>query len=100
MTFRRLCLLLTIQCLMGVTAARSQPIQNDPTHTLTIQLENDVLARDSDRYYTAGQRIGYTSPTGALPDGLAAWSRSTFGEGPQRYSLDLSQLIFTPKLTD
>jgi lipid A 3-O-deacylase len=100
MTFRRLCIFLTVPCLLGVTAAAAQPVQNDPTHTLTIQLENDVLARDSDRYYTAGQRIGYTSPTGALPDGLATWSRSTFGDGPQRYSLDLSQLIFTPRLTN
>lgn len=100
MIFRHLRTLLIVPCLMSAAVAAEPPVQNDPTHTVTIQLENDVLARDSDRYYTAGQRIGYTSPTGALPDGLATWSRGMFGDGPQRLSLDLSQLIFTPRLTN
>lgn len=100
MTLRHVCSFLIVPWLAAATAAAAQPVQNDPTHTLTIQLENDVFARDSDRYYTAGQRVGYTSPTGALPDGLATWSRSMFGDGPQRFSLDLSQLIFTPRQTN
>ena len=35
----------------------------DPSSTITMQLENDLLVPNSDRYYTNGVRIGYTSPT-------------------------------------
>jgi lipid A 3-O-deacylase len=104
MTFRNPCSFLfvpiTMVCMIGVTAVRADPVESDPTHTITIRLENDVIAKTSDKYYTAGQGIGYTSPIGALPDPLATWSRGIFGDGPQRYSLDLSQLIFTPRLTN
>jgi hypothetical protein len=79
----------------GVTSAVAQPA-DDPNHTITIQLENDSIPRGTDRYYTSGERIGYTSPTGWLPTPLSDLGHSLLGEGQQRFALDLSQYIFTP----
>ena len=77
----------------------------DPSHVLTLQTENDSIAR-TDRNYTAGIRFGWTSPnvdsTGApfLPDALTGLGNYVWGPGRQRISLDFSNSIFTPKKTD
>lgn len=68
----------------------------DPKHTLTIQLENDFINPGSDKYYTNGFRIAYTSPTGQVPDFLSQFGRSLLGAGQQRLAIELSQHIFTP----
>jgi len=78
-----------------IAAAAAQPLE-DPNHTITIQLENDSSPHGTDMYYTSGERIGYTSPTGQLPGPLYALGRTLLGEGQQRFALDLSQYIFTP----
>ena len=72
---------------------------DDPGHTITIQLENDSTRPGSDYYYTAGQRIAYTSPTGVLPGSIAELGHAWFGAGTQRFGAELSQQIFTPRLT-
>jgi hypothetical protein len=79
----------------GVGIAVAQPA-DDPNHTLTIQLENDSIPRGSDKYYTSGERLGYTSPTGILPAPLSALGHTLLGDGQQRFAFDLSQYIFTP----
>jgi lipid A 3-O-deacylase len=76
-------------------AAWAQPPE-DPGQTLTIQLENDSTRPGSDNYYTSGERIAYTSPTGAVWAPLADLGHTLLGDGQQRFSIDLSQLIFTP----
>ena len=43
------------------TAAAADPLP-DPSHTITIQLENDSTRPGSDNYYTGGERIAYTCP--------------------------------------
>ncbi|MGE4045916.1 MAG: lipid A deacylase LpxR family protein [Acetobacteraceae bacterium] len=71
----------------------------DPSSTLTLQLENDFLVPNSDRYYTNGVRIGYTSPTGKVPDFMNAFGEAVLGPGQRRYGIDLQQYMFTPYLT-
>jgi lipid A 3-O-deacylase len=75
--------------------AAAEPPQ-DPSHAVTIQLENDSTRPGSDNYYTSGERIGYVSPTGALAEPLAAFGHTVLGAGQQRFALELSQNIFTP----
>jgi hypothetical protein len=77
------------------TTARADPLA-DPDHTITIQLENDSTRPGSDNYYTSGERIAYTSPTGQVPGSLAALGHLLLGDGQQRFALELSQNIFTP----
>jgi lipid A 3-O-deacylase len=76
------------------TAVAQPP--DDPDHTLTIQIENDSSRRTSDMYYTSGERLGYTSPTGALPGPLSDLGHTVLGDGQQRFAFELSQYIFTP----
>jgi lipid A 3-O-deacylase len=89
--------LLVASCLLATTAtaAAAEPLP-DPNHTITIQLENDSTRPGSDNYYTSGERIAYTSPTGLLPAPLASFGHALLGAGQQRFALELSQNIFTP----
>jgi hypothetical protein len=91
--------LLLASVLLGAltTGAAAQPPE-DPNHTITIQLENDSTRPGSDNYYTSGERIAYTSPTGLVPGPLAAFGHLVLGDGQQRFALELSQNIFTPLL--
>ena len=89
--------LLMASCLLATmaTAAVADPPE-DPNHTLTIQLENDSTRPGSDNYYTSGERLAYTSPTGLVPGPLAAFGHLLLGDGQQRFALELSQNIFSP----
>lgn len=78
--------------------AHAQPRQ-DPASIYTIQIENDATSTQSgtsDRYYTSGVRLGYTSSTVGVPEFLANASRAVWGDGVQRVSIDISQSLFTP----
>ena len=82
-------------------AARAEPAA-DPGGILTLQIENDAVSTQtgtSDRYYTSGLRLGYTSGTGAMPEFLAGLGRTVWGDGVQRISFDIRQSIFTPRDT-
>ncbi|OYV38414.1 MAG: nitrogen regulation protein NR(I) [Thiomonas sp. 20-64-5] len=61
----------------------------------TLQDENAGAADGSptDRFYVNGLRLGWTSPTGQVPDFLAGIGRSLWGGGQQRISFDLLQQI-------
>jgi hypothetical protein len=91
---KRLWVLVTLP-LWGSIGAAAQPV-DDPNHTITIQLENDSVPRRTDMYYTSGERLAYTSPTGQLPGPLSALGHTLLGEGQQRFASELSQYIFTP----
>jgi len=81
--------------------ARALPPE-DPHGILTLQVENDAVSTrrgTSDEYYTSGLRLGYTTGTNAVPDFLANFGRTVWGNGVQRISFDLSQSIFTPHNT-
>ncbi len=69
----------------------------DPGSIVTIQIENDALSIPStDELYTAGQRLGYVTPTGDLPQFLSQFGQQIFGAGTQRLEFDLQQQIYTP----
>lgn len=81
--------------------ARAEPPQ-DPHGILTLQVENDAVSTrrgTSDEYYTSGLRLGYTTGTNGVPDFLANFGHTVWGDGVQRVSFDLSQSIFTPHNT-
>jgi len=91
--------------LLGATlltpiAARAADPLNDPASIYTVQLENDAFSiPGTDRYYTSGERLGYVSPTGALPGPLESLGHTVFGAGAQRLEIDLQQVIYTPANT-
>jgi len=84
--------------LIGLSTAQAAP-PPDPAGIITVRLENDSTNPGSDRYYTGGWQLGYTSPTGAVPGFLASMGEAVWGPGQQRFAIDLSQLLFTPSFT-
>lgn len=94
---------LSVGVAMGalVAPAYATP-QRDPYGTWTIQGENDAVSTlkgTSDQYYTSGLRAGWTSGTDNLPKPFHDLNRFILGEGVQRISLDVQQLIYTPSAT-
>jgi len=79
-------------------AAAQVPAPADPAAIVTLQDENSSItpSRLTDRYYVNGLRLGYTSPTGAVPDFAANMGHDMWGDGRQRISIDIEQSIFTP----
>lgn len=72
----------------------------DPGNIVTIQIENDALSiPGTDELYTAGERLGYVTPTGVLPDFLSQFGNQIFSDGTQRLEFSLQQVIFTPTNT-
>ncbi len=80
--------------------ARATPPQ-DPNAIFTIQGENDAVSTlkgTSDQYYTAGQRIDFTTGTDdyGVAKPIQALGHFFWGDGVQRVSIGLVQSIFTP----
>lgn len=91
---------------LGLTVVLAAPVMAappaDPASIVTIQVENDAVSTQrgtSDRYYTSGIRLGYTSGTEQLPELLTGFGKFVWGDGVQRVSIDLAQSIFTPRNT-
>jgi len=94
-------------CLLCSAGALAQttptaPPAPDPSGTLSLSIENDVFT-GSDRYYTSGEQLMYSSPSADLPSPLA-WldRRLDFLQGPGavRWGASLSHSIYTPADTD
>ena len=83
--------------LLGAIAARAEPAPDRST-IITGQVENDSIS-GTDRYYTSGVRLGITLPTGDLPGFASDFGHALWGEGQQRLSFDLTQNMFTPRVT-
>ena len=84
--------------LASQSARAQQAPRPDPDSIWTIQVENDAVSTQSgtsDRYYTSGLRLGWTSGADAV-DPVAALGRNVWGEGTTRLSLEISQSLFTP----
>ena len=92
---------LVAAALLPIAAARAEP-QPDPASIITLQGENASITASplSDRFYTNGLLLGWTSPTGLVPDFLANLGHDVWGAGQQRISVDLSQQIYTPANTN
>ena len=89
--------------LAGGGSAGAQPLPPpDPRGAASFVLENDSLklvGRDTDRWYTSGFRLGWSSAEGRLPgplawvdDGLAR----LLGPANTRWRFDFGQNFFTP----
>jgi hypothetical protein len=70
----------------------------DPASIWTLQDENASITAGSppDRFYVNGLRLGWTSPTGQVPNFLADLGHTLWGNGQQRIGFDLEQQIYTP----
>ncbi len=87
--------------LLPFAAAAAEP-QPDPDAIITLQGENASISASNwltDRFYTNGLHLGWTSPTGQVPDFLATLGHTLWGDGQQRIGIDLSQQIYTPANT-
>lgn len=70
----------------------------DAASIWTLQDENASITTGTppDRFYVNGLRLGWTSPTGQVPNFLADLGRTLWGSGQQRIAFDLAQQIYTP----
>jgi lipid A 3-O-deacylase len=90
--------LIATTILLGAVAARAEPPRPDPSTIMTGQVENDSLS-GTDRFYTSGVRLGITLPTGQLPGFASDFGHALWGEGQQRLAFDLTQNMYTPRIT-
>jgi lipid A 3-O-deacylase len=71
--------------------------------TWTLQMENDSFSLgtkgSTDKYYSDGLRLGWTTPTRLVPDSLKGLATSLWGQGETRLSVDVTHQIYTPILT-
>jgi lipid A 3-O-deacylase len=83
--------------LMPVVSANAQPVP-DTASIWTLQGENASISAGTptDRFYTNGLRLGWTSPDGTVPGFLVNLGHTLWGDGQQRVAFDLSQQIYTP----
>lgn len=88
----------------AIGTAPAKPILTpDATAIWTLQDENATItsAKLSDRYYTNGLRLGFTSGTESVPRALQGLGDLVFGQtGQYRYSIDITQQIYTPQDTN
>ncbi len=91
----------TLTALSAVRPAGAAPLPPDPAAIWTSQDENASISSAglTDRYYTNGLRLGYASPTGVLPPILDGLAGSLWGDGQRRYTIDITQQIYTPSNT-
>lgn len=64
----------------------------------SLQWDNSSIAGGSptDRNYTNGLRLGWTSPVGEVPGPMSRLGHLVWGAGEQRLSVGVMQQIFTP----
>ena len=96
MNLRILAVFAAALVLPSVSAQAQAPA--DSASIWTLQDENASISAGTptDRLYVNGLRLGWTSPTSAVPDFLATLGRTLWGSGQQRVAVDLAQQIYTP----
>jgi lipid A 3-O-deacylase len=95
---------LAFTCLLAAGSAKAQPAPlppPDPRAVLNFVTENDSYGlNNSDRWYTNGIRLGYSSPEAALPGPVAALDEALaniFGAAQSRWGLAIGQNMYTPR---
>jgi hypothetical protein len=70
----------------------------DQAAIITLQGENASISagKPTDRLYTNGLELNWTSPTDAVPGFMADLGHTLWGEGTQRWGFGLSQQMYTP----
>ena len=91
----------TTVCGIAVAQSPERLPAADPAAVWALQGENSSISTSglTDRYYTNGLRLGFTSATADLPSFAATFGHAVLGDGQQRLTIDLSQQIFTAKDT-
>jgi len=86
--------------IQSLSTASAQP-PSDASSIWTLQDENSSLSTEKlhDRYYVNGLRFSWTSPTDVLPHFFSVFDRMFLGDGRQRISVELAQMIYTPANT-
>lgn len=92
----RTIVVLAMATLLPITANAAPPPDN--ASILTLQDENASISSGTptDRLYTNGLRLEWTSPTDQVPDFIARFGHALWGVGQQRISAGLSQQMYTP----
>lgn len=91
-----------ILALAAAFALPNHPASADPKPDAaaiwTIHGENASIsaAELTDRFYTNGLSIGWTSPTGQVPGFLSNLGNTLWGGGQQRIGFNISHQIYTP----
>lgn len=101
-TFWALAAALALPPAVTLTATVAHAEQHaDTANIWTLQDENASISsgRLSDRFYTNGLKIGWTSGTDAVPGFLQSLGNSLWGDGQQRIGFSLTQQIYTPANT-
>jgi hypothetical protein len=95
-----LAMMLAATAVLAAGTARAMP-PADPTGIWTLQEENSTVSatQPTDRLYVNGLRVGWVSPTDAVPHSLAELGHQIWGEGQQRVGIDLQQQMYTPTNT-
>ena len=90
--------LILAAALMPPVAAMAADQQPDNAMIITIQDENASLSTSplTDRFYTNGLRLGWTGPTGQVPNFLHDIGDTLWGPSMQRISVDVTQQMYTP----
>src|ERR1700685_1656455 len=90
----------TALLVLPAIAAQAQPAA-DPLSIWTLQDENASISagHPTDRFYVNGLRLGWTSPTGDVPNFLVDLGHTLWGGGQQQIAFDLTQQIYTPAET-
>ncbi len=96
----RLLTALSVPLVLTTLPVQAQPAA-DTSSIWTLQDENSTISANkvTDRYYVNGLRLGWTSPTTAVPDFLGDMGHTLWGNGQQRVAIDLSQQMYTPSGT-
>ncbi len=91
--------------LPGIAAAQAPAPQAaqpaaDTSSVWTLQVDNDSFGRAvrhaSDRYYSSGLRIGFTSAPSLVPETLKNLATTLWASGETRLAIDLTHQMYTP----
>src|ERR1700744_5643607 len=96
MNLRSLAALTTTLALTSLPAFAQLAPDNASIWTLQDENASISAGKPTDRFYVNGLRLGWTSPTGQVPDFLAGLGHTLWGGGQQRIAFDLAQQIYTP----
>lgn len=99
---RRIAQVLLATCAaLPVAVAHAQP-KPDTANIWTLQDENASISTAdlTDRFYTNGLKLSWTSGTDQVPGFLSQMGRSLWGDGQQRVGVAITQQMYTPADTD
>jgi len=86
--------------LLAATATAQDLPPPDRRAAVSLTTENDSYARQTDRYYTNGLRLNWSSAEDNLPSIMAALDRGLaeiFGPARSRWGLGIGQNMYTPQ---